>query len=59
MEVIIFEHLGITTEKGIYQRWIHFEQVLKGPDLIQIRNDVISCKDIERYESGEQWGIEF
>ena len=29
MTVSVFEHLGITTWKGIYQRWMFIEQVIK------------------------------
>ena len=44
MRVHISDHLGITTRKGIYQRWVLIEEVLKGPDLTKFRNGVLACK---------------
>ena len=44
MAVIIFEHLDITTWKGIDQRWMFIEQVLQGTALTKLSNAVIICK---------------
>ena len=57
MMVGIFEHLGVTTWKSIYHRWICFEKVLKGPALKKIRKDVLTCKKISRDEAEDQWDL--
>ena len=57
MTVSAFEDLGIKTWKGIDQRWVYFEQVLKLQCLTNIINGVLACKDITRYESGYKWGL--
>ena len=58
MTVSVFEHLGITTWKGIYQRWMFIEQVIKGPDLTKFRKAMLAFKGLVRSESGYQWGID-
>ena len=55
--VRVFEHLGITTWRGIYQRWMYVEQVLKGSALTKFRVSVLACEELVRDESGYQWGI--
>ena len=42
MMVSLFERLGITLWKGIYQRWMFVENFLKEPALIKCRNVVLS-----------------
>ena len=54
--VRLFEHLGITTWKGIDQRWMFVEEFYNGTALIKFSNVVLSCKEIERDEAGYQWG---
>ena len=46
--VIVFEHLEITTWKGIDQRWMFIDQVLKGTDLTKFRNSMLTFKEIAR-----------
>ena len=55
--VRVFEHLGITNWRGIYQRWMYVEQVLKGSALTKFRVSVLACEELVRDESGYQWGI--
>ena len=55
--VRLFEHLGITTWKGIYQRWVFVDNYLKETSLIKFRNFVLSCKEIARDEAIYQWGL--
>ena len=55
--VRVFEHFGITTWKGIYQMWMFVKKLLNGKVLIKFSNVVLSCKEIARGESGDQWGL--
>ena len=57
MTVSIFEHLGITTWKDIYQRWMFIENVLKGQDLTKFRNAMLAFKELFRSENGYHWGL--
>ena len=54
--VRLFEHLGMTTWKGIDQRWMFVEEFYNGTALIKFSNVVLSCKEIARDEAGYQWG---
>ena len=55
--VILFDHLGITTCKVIYETWMFIENFLKGPALIKFMNAVLAFKDIARDGDGYQWGL--
>ena len=57
MTVSVFEHLGITTWRGIDQVWMYVEKVLKGTALTKFRNSVLTCKELVRNEYGDQWGL--
>ena len=57
MTVSIFEHLVITTRKGIDQMWVLIGKVLKVPSFTKFRNGVITWKEISREEAKDQWGL--
>ena len=55
--VIVFDHLGITTWRGIDQRWLNVEKVLKIKSLTKSRNDVIYWKELIRDKDRDHWGL--
>ena len=57
MNVGIFEHLGITSRKGIDKRFIYFDQVLRGKSLIKFRKSMLYCKNISKEEAGDKWNL--
>ena len=46
--VSVFEHIGITTWKGIYQGRMFSDQVLKGLVLTKSSNTMLACRDFLR-----------
>ena len=55
--VRVFDHLDITTWRGIHQRWMFIDHVLEGSARNKFKNYMISCKEIDRNERGYQWGL--
>ena len=54
MMVSVFEHLGITNWRGIYQRWVFVENVLKETYLTKSRNAVLDSNELAMHEAGNQ-----
>ena len=58
MMVSAFHHLVITIWKDIYQIWVLFEQVLRGPTLPKFSNAVLASNNITRDEAEDQMGLD-
>ena len=58
MMVSSFHHLVITIWKDIYQIWVLFEQVLRGPALPKFSNAVLASNNITRDEAEDQMGLD-
>ena len=53
----IFEHLGITSSLDVDDRVKYIERILKGESQKKFKSVLVSYKENNLYEEGENWTI--